>query len=744
MERRKFLKAVGVGATGVLLRPVESFAGRRAHPSFFGLHPFIEAHPDAVFIKKTGVSVKTDSDAKKQEGLVLAGEIFTLRDTPGIPLSHRVAIKPNLTCVGTVDESSMGIITDCDFVEGVIAGLKGLGVPGDNMFMREGNWLGDAYCPGDWTKSPYTPMAERMGVHLTDFPSGRQAHELSLSTLEEGTEVTWVDCPDGVVFKRIGYVAPFNQPDAWLLNISKFKAHGMGLTLCVKNQQGMVVSPHVHFCEGVSNTKNHPPHVFKDFQPDLEEHVEELHAQHSSDGVPRWDKPGRSWNSGYGMEMWCQRTCDSLSVTDVGLAMIEGIYGRNGNGFMKGPGPGGKAQDFMTNVLIFGKNPFLVDIIGHWLGGHEPGNFGLFHIARDRGLVNVLDPKAIPVYLWEDGVPALTPLEELERYPLVTYYLQRDYAGQTEPYYHLVDEPYDYGSPLLHGDVTGNGKITPYDATWVLQHAVGLRTLTGEGAAAADVSGMMGITAYDASLILGYVVGKISAFPVEQGGVSDPATKALVPLRTVSIGEITPQADGHFGIPILIDEMEDVLAGEITLSFSGNVADITVSTSELTSGYLLANNVQDGRIRASFAGAKSSTGPGPVLEVVFDVSNVEFLSTLRLERVSLNEGRVPVRIEGIGSETPMAYRLAQNYPNPFNPGTAIEFEIPEGGAVELGIYNTRGQKVRGLVDAYRERGRYQVEWDGRDEKGIEVSAGVYLYHLRVNRFSSIKKMTLLK
>ena len=44
-------------------------------------------------------------------------------------------------------------------------------------------------------------------------------------TLAEGSEVTWKDCPDGVVFNRIAYIAPFNQTDTWLLNISKFKAH---------------------------------------------------------------------------------------------------------------------------------------------------------------------------------------------------------------------------------------------------------------------------------------------------------------------------------------------------------------------------------------------------------------------------------------------------------------------------------------------------------------------------------------
>ena len=100
----------------------------------------------------------------------------------------------------------------------------------------------------------------------------------------------------------------------------------------------------------------------------------------------------------------------------------------------------------MTNIILFGKDPFRVDIIGHWLGGHEPGNFGLFHLAAEHGMSNVLNPAEIPVYEWKDGKAELTQLDRFERTPLQTNYLRRDYDGQNEPPYHLVDEPFDYGS----------------------------------------------------------------------------------------------------------------------------------------------------------------------------------------------------------------------------------------------------------------------------------------------------------
>jgi hypothetical protein len=258
--------------------------------------------------------------------------------------------------------------------------------------------------------------------------------------------VIWKDVPDGNVFRRIGYIAPYNDDDSFLLNIAKFKTHGMGMTLCAKNLQGMVVSPYVRFCEGVDGTKNHPQQILSDFHADFEQRIDSLHAEHLARGIPRWDRPGRGADGGYGMETWAQRTCDSHSITQTGLNVIEGIYGRNGDGFNAGPGPGDKPEDFMTNILVFGKNPFHVDIIGTWIAGHEPGNFGLFHIAHERGLSPLFNPASIPLYDWNAGQPVPLALEDVERTPLVCPYLTQDYNGKNEEKYHLVDQPFDYAT----------------------------------------------------------------------------------------------------------------------------------------------------------------------------------------------------------------------------------------------------------------------------------------------------------
>jgi hypothetical protein len=81
-----------------------------------------------------------------------------------------------------------------------------------------------------------------------------------------------------------------------------------------------------------------------------------------------------------------------------------------------------------------------VDIVGHRLGGHEPGNFGIFHIAMERGKLDVLNPMSIPVYEWTDGVAVRRPLTSFTRTPLKTSYIQQ----KNEPLWHLCDQPFDY------------------------------------------------------------------------------------------------------------------------------------------------------------------------------------------------------------------------------------------------------------------------------------------------------------
>ena len=90
------------------------------------------------------------------------------------------------------------------------------------------------------------------------------------------------------------------------------------------------------------------------------------------------------------------------------------------------------------------------------------------------------------------------------------------------------------------------------------------------------------------------------------------------------------------------------------------------------------------------------------------------------------------------------YELVQNYPNPFNPSTTISFALPQESEVTLVIYNAAGQLVRRLVSGNYSGGRHKVVWDGKDNHGVPVAGGVYLYVLKAGEFVAQKSLLLMK
>ena len=99
------------------------------------------------------------------------------------------------------------------------------------------------------------------------------------------------------------------------------------------------------------------------------------------------------------------------------------------------------------------------------------------------------------------------------------------------------------------------------------------------------------------------------------------------------------------------------------------------------------------------------------------------------------------------SYVPSIFQIYQNYPNPFNPTTMINYNVAVDGHVTLKVYDIMGRLVKTLVSDYRTSGNtggYSAFWDGTDNFGSEVSAGLYIYTLQTARSSVTKKMILMK
>ena len=94
------------------------------------------------------------------------------------------------------------------------------------------------------------------------------------------------------------------------------------------------------------------------------------------------------------------------------------------------------------------------------------------------------------------------------------------------------------------------------------------------------------------------------------------------------------------------------------------------------------------------------------------------------------------------AQPPVGFRLGPNYPNPFNPSTVIPYELATGGYVRLEVFNLLGQRVAMLVDGEQQAGAHRAVWMATDGVGRAVSAGVYLYRLRVDGQQQVGRMVL--
>jgi len=107
-----------------------------------------------------------------------------------------------------------------------------------------------------------------------------------------------------------------------------------------------------------------------------------------------------------------------------------------------------------------------------------------------------------------------------------------------------------------------------------------------------------------------------------------------------------------------------------------------------------------------------------------------------------------VTVEGTPLEDPnvpvLATDLQGNYPNPFNPETTIRYSVKETSPVTIEVYNLKGQLVRTLVNEVKTAGNYSVVWNGRDNNNQPVSSGVYFYKMNAGKYSSTKKMIMMK
>lgn len=83
-------------------------------------------------------------------------------------------------------------------------------------------------------------------------------------------------------------------------------------------------------------------------------------------------------------------------------------------------------------------------------------------------------------------------------------------------------------------------------------------------------------------------------------------------------------------------------------------------------------------------------------------------------------------VTAVRSALPALTAVVGSYPNPFNPKVRIELDVDRRRMVVVAVHDLRGRRVAELAARAFTAGRHAVEWDGRDARGHDVAAGVYL------------------
>ncbi len=295
---------------------------------------------------------------------------------------------------------------------------------------------------------------------------------------------------------------------------------------------------------------------------------------------------------------------------------------------------------------------------------------------------------------------------------------------------------YINGRGFKYGDASGDFNITSYDASLIMQHIVELITLGTDSLQRAEVSGNGEIGAFDASYILRYAAGYISTFPT---GLPKTETGDGI----INCRKEYNEEKNLLTLFVSFEEWTDIYSFEMEIDYKGMLFSANNFKSKPDNS-LFEKKDQDKTVKLAWAGSVPLSEEKSLLTLNFFLNENNLQKNIKLKRIVVNDIEYDVALLNIDNILPEDYVLYQNYPNPFNPVTTVKYDIPEASDVEITIYNILGQKVITLLNEKTQPGRYKIKWNGINASGIKVSSGLYIIRLKADNRFYARKMILMK
>lgn len=198
----------------------------------------------------------------------------------------------------------------------------------------------------------------------------------------------------------------------------------------------------------------------------------------------------------------------------------------------------------------------------------------------------------------------------------------------------------------------------------------------------------------------------------------------------------------------------------VDISVGVTVSDVQIEAT--TDGVRLTWHAAPDGAFSHFDVERASTADGPWMRLNADPieigtsggTQVEYTDTTAMAGEEFFYRLVGVDADGaytafgpyaITAAAPLRLALLPPRPNPFNPSTQLRFDLPHSAAVRLGVYDLRGRLVRTLLRGeVLPAGSREIQWDGRNDQGLDAASGIYLLRLESDGQRQTQRAVLLR
>ena len=275
----------------------------------------------------------------------------------------------------------------------------------------------------------------------------------------------------------------------------------------------------------------------------------------------------------------------------------------------------------------------------------------------------------------------------------------------------------------------------------------------------------------------GFVAGVMarSTAPTTPTGIVTSATGVSLPLNTTQDGQLSPL--GIDTIRFFVGQGVRVWGGRtlasnvqwqylavrragsaIAASIQAGTAWCLPQPNDLTLWTQLRADVNDFMLSLFMAGWFKGTTPSQAFFVKCDATTmsaqdladgrtvmlVGFAPIMPSEFIILTIVQQRPTTASVASGAP-TFTLLAPHPNPFTPRTSVGFDLPSAAAVTVRIHDVGGRLVRTLAAGeVLAAGHHEQPWDGRDDAGGGLAAGLYFVRFRVGERVLTQRVSLVK